>query len=288
MIGGSATFDVSVVADDPSFQWQLAADRFARHETDSSLTVTDLTAALRGPYRVIITDSSLNSITSADAFINFAPTILTNPASQTVTLGSNATFSVVAAGDNTNLVFRWLFGTNVVKIETNFPNPLTNSSSLTVSNVGTTNIGTYTVLVTNKYGSVTSPAFTLAVGIAPTIQSAPANQTNNVGSTVTFSVTASGNPSPGYQWRFNGTDLPGQNGPAFTLNNIQPRQPGHLHCRCHQHGRHQYGLCDAHGCYPVGALNPIGPIQPNRGYRRNGFIQCRGFRHSSFHLPMAF
>ena len=38
---------------------------------------------------------------------------------------------------------------------------------------------------------------------------------------MTFSVTATGTPTPTYQWQRNGTDIPGATGPTFTLTNPQ-------------------------------------------------------------------
>jgi hypothetical protein len=222
-IGGDATFSAEALSADATFQWQLNHTNLPG-ATDSSLTVTNLTAELRGPYQVILTDS-FGSLTSSPVFVEFAPVILSPPASATVTAGSNATFTVVAAGD-TNLVFRWFFGTNLLTVVTNSGSPITNSSSYTVPQAGTNNVGTYTVSISNHFGKVTSPPVTLSVGVAPSIQSPPASQTNNAGSSVTFSVTASGTPTPGYQWSFNGTDLGGQNGSSFTLNNVQPTNQG--------------------------------------------------------------
>lgn len=52
--------------------------------------------------------------------------------------------------------------------------------------------------------------------IAPTISAQPANQTVSVGQTATFSVTASGNPSPTYQWQKNGSDISGASSASYT------------------------------------------------------------------------
>ena len=47
-----------------------------------------------------------------------------------------------------------------------------------------------------------------------------------MGGSVTFSVSASGQGSLRYQWRFNGTNLPGATNPTLTLTNVQPSQEG--------------------------------------------------------------
>jgi hypothetical protein len=54
----------------------------------------------------------------------------------------------------------------------------------------------------------------------------PASQKVNIGSDVTFTVTASGTPILHYQWCINGTNILDATGPALTLTNVQPNQAG--------------------------------------------------------------
>ena len=55
----------------------------------------------------------------------------------------------------------------------------------------------------------------------PKILSPPSNQTVLEGSTVSFSVTASGTPNPAYQWRFNQTNnIPGAASSTLVLTNV--------------------------------------------------------------------
>jgi hypothetical protein len=51
---------------------------------------------------------------------------------------------------------------------------------------------------------------------APAITTQPANQTVTVGSTATFSVVATGTPSPTYQWRKGGTNITGATASSYT------------------------------------------------------------------------
>jgi len=53
--------------------------------------------------------------------------------------------------------------------------------------------------------------------VPPAISAQPASQIVTNGSTVTFNVTASGTPSPGYQWRFNGNNISGANSTSLVL-----------------------------------------------------------------------
>jgi RHS repeat-associated protein len=60
----------------------------------------------------------------------------------------------------------------------------------------------------------------------PTITVQPANQNIGLGSNATFTVSATGTPQLHYQWRFNGTNLPGATLTALTLTNVQFAQAG--------------------------------------------------------------
>jgi Immunoglobulin domain len=51
---------------------------------------------------------------------------------------------------------------------------------------------------------------------APTISTQPANQSVSVGQAATFSVVASGNPSPTYQWQKNGNSIGGATSSSYT------------------------------------------------------------------------
>src|SRR5262245_13081207 len=87
------------------------------------------------------------------------PVIITQPENQVVSVGANATFDVLASG-TPPLTYQWRFnGANL---------PGENSSTLHVAAVTTNNAGTYTVVVSNAGGSVTSsPAALVVIPILP-------------------------------------------------------------------------------------------------------------------------
>jgi hypothetical protein len=78
------------------------------------------------------------------------------------------------------------------------------SNVLTISNVATANALAYQVIVTNNFGSVTSSPATLTVLSIPIINSQPVSQTVLSGSTVSFTVGATGVGTLGYQWQASG------------------------------------------------------------------------------------
>lgn len=84
-----------------------------------------------------------------------APSITTQPSNQTVTVGSTATFSVVAGG-TTPLTYRWQKGTTPVP-------GATAASYTTAATTSSDNGSQFKVVVTNSVGSITSNAATLTV-----------------------------------------------------------------------------------------------------------------------------
>lgn len=156
-----------------------------------------------------------------------APTITSQPASQTVPPGGSVVFTVVATGAPTPTV-RW------------YRDGLTWSgwtgSSLAINGASANDAGTYTAVVSNSAGSVTSAAATLTIGSAtpppppstsaPTITQQPVSQTVAAGTSVTLSGAASGSPAPTYQWRKDGTPIAGATGATLALGAVTSSHAG--------------------------------------------------------------
>lgn len=179
----------------------------------------------RGVHRPQLVHSNYSDIGSFELDINSAA-IITHPQSTNVIQGSNVTFSVTAQGAQP-LIYQWFFNGAAVPTLTN--------SSFTITNVQSTNAGQFFVIVTNSFNSVTSDVATLTVTLitnsAPTITQQPQSRTNGLGTTVSFSVTATGTPTLFYQWFFQGTNfvftgIPGATNSTFTIANIQMTNQG--------------------------------------------------------------
>jgi hypothetical protein len=141
-----------------------------------------------------------------------APFIVTQPTNQAAVLGSTATFTVMAGG-TAPLSYRWRFnGTNIAGAT---------NTSLAIVNAQFTSAGTYSVLVTNACGFVTSSNAVLAVGTAPVITNQPVSQRVSTGCSVAFSVGAGGTGPLGYQWWRGSLILNGQINSILALTNIQ-------------------------------------------------------------------
>jgi hypothetical protein len=137
-----------------------------------------------------------------------APAITMQPVSQTVTAGGVATFSVAATGSPTPAL-QWAKNGNPLIGQTN--------ATLTLNGVVANDAGTYAVTATNSLTAVTSVPATLTVTTQmPAIAAQPATQTVATGSTAVMSVTATNASS--YQWRRNGTPLPGATAASLVVN----------------------------------------------------------------------
>jgi sugar lactone lactonase YvrE len=79
--------------------------------------------------------------------------------------------------------------------------------AFTVNNVSVVNAGSYTIVITSPYGSVTSAVASLTVEAPPIITLQPTNQTVLPGSSPAFSVTVAGSGPIGYSWYFGGANL---------------------------------------------------------------------------------
>ena len=146
------------------------------------------------------------------------PPVITNqPVGLAVVVSNAATFTVGASGA-APLAYQWYFnGTNAVGLNTN---------ELALANVQEADAGDYRVVVTNNYGSVTSAVAVLTVSFPPVITLQPQSATNLAGALAGFSVTATGNPPPSYQWQFNSTNILGATTNTLTLTNVLPAQAG--------------------------------------------------------------
>ena len=198
--GSSVTFSVTASGDPlPTYQWRKdGAD--ITGATNSSYTLANPVPADAGDYSVVVTNV-VGSVTSADATltVNTAPAISTQPQSQTVTTGTPVTLTVVATG-NPEPTYQWRKNGSSITGAT--------SSALDLGSVTLTDEGNYDVLVTNSVDTVTSSVATVVVQAAPVITTHPESQTVLAGSDVTFSVVASGKPTPTYQWTKDGQAIP--------------------------------------------------------------------------------
>jgi len=85
--------------------------------------------------------------------------------------------------------------------------------------------GIYTLVCFDSTTAGTNQ-YSLTLMFAPTILTNPVSTNAIVGSTVAFSVIATGAPPPFYQWRKNGVNIPGATNATLTLTNVQVADGG--------------------------------------------------------------
>jgi hypothetical protein len=97
--------------------------------------------------------------------------------------------------------------------------PGATSALFALASAALADAGTYTLVATNSQGTATSNAATLTVtGGAispPSLSAQPANIAQVVGTAASLSVVASGSPT--FQWRKNGTNIPGATGATLAF-----------------------------------------------------------------------
>lgn len=182
--GSPAGFYVTAYGSAPlAYQWRFNGTNLAGANTNSHL-IGSAQIANAGSYDVVVSDYS-GSVTSAPAVLTIggadvAPMILTQPQSQVVNAGSSATFTVIATGTEP-LRYQWQFNTAAVSGATNL--------SYTRSNVQTSHVGNYTVVVTNAAGIITSAVARLSLAYVENFDSyASPNTITNTGTTNGYKI----------------------------------------------------------------------------------------------------
>jgi len=206
--GDTATFMVATTGSALSYQWQREGVDIPG-ATGATYAFAATAADDGAAFRVVVGNAA-GSVTSAPATLTVLlepPLITTQPASQTVTEGDDATFTVAASGSD--LTYQWR------RADTDIPGA--NGPSYTFTTTAADDDAVFAVAVTNAAGSVTSAPATLTVDLAaPVITIGPESTGVTEGDSVTFDVTATGTDLS-YQWRRDGVDVPGATGASYTF-----------------------------------------------------------------------
>jgi len=218
--GNNVTFNVSVDATAPVYQWQKDGTDIAGATSDT-YTISGVTMNDAGNYVCVVTDSCGNVLTSNSATltVNPATAITTQPQGGDVCTGSSFTFNVVATGGN--LTYQWQKdGVDITGAT---------SDTYTISNVSTSDAGDYTVVVTGSCGAITSNVATLNVTEGITITTQPQAGDVCEGGTYTFTVAVTGD-NPTYQWQKDGNDITGATTSSYTISNATTADAGTYTC----------------------------------------------------------
>jgi autotransporter passenger strand-loop-strand repeat protein len=225
--GQSATFMVAASGSGLTYQWQKLVKsawvNVSKSNTSSftgattaSFTIATAVATDAGSYRVVVANAA-GAVISKTAILKVmtaavAPTITLNPTSQTVTAGNLVTFTATASGSPLPTV-QWQVSMSGGPF-TNIPGAT--STTLSFPSAASQNGNQYRAVFTNSAGHATTLVATLTVispVTPPQIVTNPSDLTVPVGSTVTFTASATGNPPPTVQWQVSTggafTNIPG-------------------------------------------------------------------------------
>jgi hypothetical protein len=165
-LGSNVTFNVTVYGAPPFvFQWYFKGTPLGSPATGtnfSSCILTNVGANQAGNYRVEVVNS-YGSLMSSNAVITvtvFPPVIGLQPSSQSVMMGSSASFGVSVSG-TAPFHYQWRFNGTSLLNATN--------AAYAIQAVAATNTGNYSVVVTNSAGSATSSNALLTVIVPPSV-----------------------------------------------------------------------------------------------------------------------
>lgn len=197
-VGDTVTFKVVASGTAPlSYVWRKDGTSlkdggiFSGTLTDT-LTLTGVTLDSAGSYDVVVSNSAGDATSDAAALrVNaavVAPTITTQPMAQTVTAGGNATFTVAASGTGP---FNYVWRKGGTPLQDSGTVSGSTTDTLALTNVATTDAGSYDVVVSNSAGNAMSNAATLTVKQDQTITFTAPADTTTATKTVVLSASAS-------------------------------------------------------------------------------------------------
>jgi hypothetical protein len=163
--------------------------------------------------------------------VRVAPSILTNPSSQTVVSGNSVTFSASASGYPAPTV-QWQVSTNGGSYFSNISGATGTSYTISAATISQ-NGYEYRAVFTNSAGSVTTSAATLTVQYAPIVTTNPRDTMVSAGQTATFTAAATSNPAATVQWQISTDggntwiDITGATSTTLTLTGVTVGQNGY-------------------------------------------------------------
>ncbi|MGZ5508025.1 MAG: immunoglobulin domain-containing protein, partial [Limisphaerales bacterium] len=273
-VGSNATFSVLISGAVPETnQWYfngtplsnsshitISEQPVAAGTNQSTLTIASIQDSDAGSYWVVAsnmvgaTTSSVGTLT-----IGYAPTITNQPTSQTVTNGIPFTLTVGATGSDP-LSYQWYLGISSLGDGTRYTG--TRTSSLTDTNPTSSDAGSYSVVVTNAFGSVTSSNAVVTVLIRPTVTAQPLGRSVPLGLATLFAASVTATTPLSYQWQLNGADIADATNSTYKIASVSTNDLG------------AYTLIVSNMAGVAVSSNALLTVGPVVGFGNNSYNQC--------------
>jgi len=216
-VGETVTLWATAVGTPPmSYQWKLEGVVIPGG-TGGSIELTNMNSLDAGQYTVEISNSAGNTISDLiEVSVAAAPLIVVQPTAKNIGLNARLIMTVSATGSG--LEYQWYRDNEVMTGATD--------AVLTVPNAGSSDGGSYHVIVTNTVGSATSEAAEVVVVAAPDILTQPEGGVAPLDDDFVLSVEAKGAGELTYQWRVDGVVLDGQIQNTLSLSDLKLSDAG--------------------------------------------------------------
>ena len=203
--GKTADFTVTATGGNLKYRWDVSKDggatwgrSYSTGNTANKLTVTAYKSMDGYLYRCTIYNAAGTITTrSVRLTVQTKPTITTQPTAKSVVSGNTATFRVYASGGA--LKYQWQISRDGGATWVRSVSPGSTTNTLSVAGYKSMNGYRYRCVITNLAGTVTTKSVKLTVLTKPVITTQPKARTASSGSTVTFTVAATGGDLR-YQW----------------------------------------------------------------------------------------
>ncbi|MEI7729643.1 MAG: immunoglobulin domain-containing protein [Verrucomicrobiota bacterium] len=226
--GTTASFSVAATGTAPlGYRWRFNNTNLV-WATNSTLTLNNVQSVNAGYYQVIVSNTA-GTVTSTVATLTvvYPPAITGQPQSQTCAAGTMASFNVTATG-TAPLAYQWY--KSVISQQSAVISGATNSA-FSLQPLALGDAGSYYCVVSNAYGAATSSVASLTLLVyPPVITGQPQNQTNRLGTTALFNVTASSLIPLSYQWMRVGASFPIATTSQLTIPMVQATDAGSYYC----------------------------------------------------------
>jgi len=191
--------------------------------------------------------------------LSLIPTVTVTPVSQTNYVGSSVTFTAFAVPFSVS--YQWQ------KNHANLVDGRNVSGSagttLTLANISDADSASYSVIVSNSFGSAFSSNALLTVSDLPFIATQPLSQIIGIGSNVNFTATAYGASPLVFQWYYGdspvGSPTTGTNNSSYTLTDVQTNESGNYSVHVFNGSG---GAASSNGVLTVQAFPPSIGTQP--------------------------